>query len=149
MNKKFSKYIRFILIAFVLLIFFSLAVPATGSETSVIAPLATRSLLLDAQRVENIMVAVGERGHILISEDNGDSWKQAQVPTKATLTGVYFIDSKNGWVVGHDQVILRTKDAGKSWELVYENIEAESPLLDVFFLDAEHLAIKETTSAIL
>ncbi len=112
--------------------------PASGSETAVIAPLATRSLLLDAQRVENTLIAVGERGHILISEDNGDSWSQSQVPTRATLTGIYFSDRLNGWVVGHDQVILRTRDGGKTWELVYENREAESPLLDIIFLDNKH-----------
>ncbi|MEE4254409.1 MAG: YCF48-related protein, partial [Desulfuromusa sp.] len=43
-----------------------------------------------------------------------------------------------GWVVGHDQVILRTGDGGKNWELVYENSEAESPLLDILFLDDKH-----------
>ncbi len=115
-----------------------LAAPAVGSEVSVIAPLASRSLLLDVQRVGDALIAVGARGHILISEDSGSSWSQAQVPTRATLTGVYFIDRQNGWVVGHDQVILRTRDGGLSWDLVYENPEAESPLLDVFFLDAEH-----------
>ncbi|MCK4501589.1 MAG: hypothetical protein KAU22_01050 [Desulfuromonadales bacterium] len=111
---------------------------ASDGEKSIVAPLATRSLLLDAQRVENVLIAVGERGHILLSEDNGNSWSQAQVPTRATLTGIYFIDRQNGWVVGHDQVILRTRDGGKTWEKVYENAEAESPLLDVYFLDAEH-----------
>ncbi len=103
-----------------------------------IAPLSSHSLLLDAQRVGDNLIAVGERGHILLSEDNGNSWSQAQVPTRATLTAVYFIDQQNGWVVGHDQVILRTKDGGKSWELVYENPEVESPLLDILFLDNAH-----------
>jgi len=113
-------------------------IPAIGGETAVIAPLATHSLLLDAQRVGNTLIAVGERGHILISKDNGNNWDQAQVPTRATLTGIFFIDPLNGWVVGHDQVILRTSDGGKNWELVYENPEAQSPLLDIIFLDNKH-----------
>lgn len=122
----------------IILMILSFALPASGNEPSVIAPLSSRSLLLDAQCIGDNLIAVGERGHILLSEDNGTSWKQMPVPTRATLTGVYFIDPQNGWVVGHDQVILRTRDGGKSWELVYENIEAESPLLDIFFLDATH-----------
>lgn len=139
MNNNLAQYPRFKLIMFaVLLVSSFFPASAISSESSVIAPLATRSLLLDAQRVENALITVGERGHILISEDDGKSWSQAQVPTRATLTGVYFIDRQNGWVVGHDQVILRTQDGGKSWELVYANAEAESPLLDVYFLDAEH-----------
>ena len=118
--------------------FFCFAAPATGSETSLILPLAKRSLLLDAQLVENAVFAVGERGHLLLSEDNGTSWTQIRVPTRATLTGVYFVDRAHGWVVGHDQVILRTQDGGKSWALVYEDADAESPLLDVYFQDNQH-----------
>ncbi len=110
----------------------------SGAETSVIAPLASHSLLLDAQRVDDALIVVGERGHILISKDNGDHWEQMTTPTRATLTGVFFIDRQEGWVVGHDQIILRTTDGGQSWEKVYENAEAESPLLDIFFLDGQH-----------
>ncbi|MDX2480716.1 MAG: YCF48-related protein [Desulfuromusa sp.] len=139
MKKIFGQFCNLKLsIAASLFIFLGCIAPALGGETAVIAPLATHSLLLDAQRVENALIAVGERGHILISEDNGNSWSQEQVPTRATLTGVYFINRLTGWVVGHDQVILRTTDGGKSWELVYENAEAESPLLDIFFLDNQH-----------
>lgn len=129
--------LRILIVANLLMTLFCVT-PSIGSETAVIAPLATHSLLLDAQRVDNALIAVGERGHILISEDNGENWHQSQVPTRATLTGIYFIDRLNGWVVGHDQVILRTIDGGIKWELVYENPEAQSPLLDVIFLDNKH-----------
>jgi len=121
-----------------LLVLFCLAVPATGEDRSVIAPLATRSLLLDLEQVDNVLIAVGERGHVLVSEDNGDNWLQIQVPTRSTLTGVFFLDRQNGWAVGHDQVILRTQNGGKTWKLVYENVKAESPLFDIYFLDAQH-----------
>ena len=67
-----------------------LAIPAGARDSSVPAKLATRSLLLDAQRIEQTLVTVGEWGHILLSADNGVSWEQAQVPTRATLTGVHF-----------------------------------------------------------
>ncbi len=139
MMGNYSAYSLFKRIGLVLLLLFWGFVPlAMGGESSVIAPLATRSLLLDLQAVDNALIAVGERGHILISEDGGSSWNQARVPTRATLTAVHFIDRNRGWVVGHDQVILRTEDGGQSWELVHQNIEEQSPLLDVYFLDAEH-----------
>lgn len=139
MKNYFFRYTNLkLFVATILFVLPCFAVPASGNETSVIAPLSSRSLLLDAQRIGDNLIAVGERGHILLSEDNGDSWKQISVPTRATLTGVYFIDSQHGWVVGHDQVVLLTGDGGKTWELVYENIDAESPLLDIFFLDAKH-----------
>ena len=129
---------RLFLIAFVLILC-ALAFDAWSAETSVIAPLASRSLLLDIQAVgTDTLVAVGERGHVLFSEDRGSSWNQVVVPTRATLTGVFFTDRQHGWAVGHDQVILQTRDGGSNWKLVYENPEAESPLLDVFFQDNLH-----------
>ena len=106
-------------------------------EFSVRAPLASRSLLLDAVSADGLLVAVGERGHILLSEDQGQSWRQANVPTQATLTGVFFHDRNLGWAVGHDAIILRTKDGGENWERVHYAPEEERPFLDVWFRDAE------------
>lgn len=107
-------------------------------EPSVKAPLASRSLLLDGVAAGRFVVVVGERGHILISEDGGQSWQQADVPTQATLTGVFFHDRTLGWAVGHDATILRTRDGGKNWELVYYAPEKEAPFLDVWFSDAQN-----------
>ncbi|NIN72688.1 MAG: hypothetical protein GTO46_12360, partial [Gemmatimonadetes bacterium] len=72
------------------------------NEYTLQMPLAERSLLLDGVAVDGLMVAVGERGHILISRDDGVSWRQAEVPTRSSLTGVFFHDQQLGWVVGHD-----------------------------------------------
>jgi photosystem II stability/assembly factor-like uncharacterized protein len=107
-------------------------------EQAVQAPLAERSLMLDVCAAGDALLAVGERGHILVSEDGGDTWRQAEVPTRATLTGVFFHDRQLGWVVGHDSVILRTTDGGASWERVYWAPEDEAPFLDVWFSDAQN-----------
>ena len=106
---------------------------ATDSATP--APLAPRSLLLDVAARGGRLVAVGERGHVLVSTDGGGSWTQAQVPTRALLTGVFMLDSRLGWAVGHDEVILRTRDGGAGWERVHFAPETEKPLLDVWFAD--------------
>lgn len=105
-------------------------------EKAVKAPLASKSLLLDSARAGNALVVVGERGHILVSRDNGASWTQSDVPTRATFTGVHFYDATLGWAVGHDAVILRTKDGGTTWERVHWAPEDEAPFLDVWFADA-------------
>jgi len=107
-------------------------------EPAVQAPLAGRSLLLDAAAADGNFVVVGGRGHILTSTDNGSSWQQAEVPSRGALTGVYFHDSDLGWVVGHDAAILHTADGGTTWELVNWAPEQESPLLDVWFSDADN-----------
>lgn len=108
------------------------------ASESRLSRLAEQSLLLDCSYVDGLGVAVGERGHVLRSEDGGQSWVQVKVPTRATLTGVFFIDKDRGWIVGHDQVILRTVNGGLDWSLIYSAPQQESPLLDIWFADAEH-----------
>ncbi|WP_245861372.1 WD40/YVTN/BNR-like repeat-containing protein [Arsukibacterium tuosuense] len=101
-------------------------------------PLAEKSLLTDVQKVSNnFFVAVGERGHILLS-DNGSDWRQASVPTQSMLTAVHFINETHGWAVGHDSLILFTSDGGASWQLQQFLPEDDKPLLDVYFRDARH-----------
>ena len=101
------------------------------------APLASKSLLLDiALTPGDKLVAVGDRGHILLSTD-GQNWQQAQVPVTSMLTSVFFIDANTGWAVGHDATILKTEDAGQSWQVQQYLPEVEKPLLDVVFKNAD------------
>ena len=129
--------------ALALLLSAGLVAPATFdpgvplSEWAVMARLAPESLLLDVARSGERLLAVGERGHILVSNDGGLTWTQAKVPTRALLTGVYMHDSQLAWAVGHDAVVLRTRDGGVTWERVHHAPENERPLLDVWFKDAE------------
>jgi photosystem II stability/assembly factor-like uncharacterized protein len=105
---------------------------------SVVAPLASRSLLLDVQAVpgSSVLVAVGERGHVLASTDGGATWTQRPAPTRANLTAVYFVDAQHGWAVGHDEVILRTTDGGATWSRTHFEPQKQQPLMDVWFADA-------------
>ena len=108
-----------------------------NTQPAVQAPLAATSLLLDAAMAGPRIVVAGQRGHILVSDDNGASWKQTQVPTRALLTAVHMHDEHTGWAVGHDAVILRTDDGGDTWRLVHRAPEEERPLLDVWFRDKD------------
>lgn len=116
----------------------AVAQDAAAPAESVIAPLAETELMIDADRVDDLIVAVGTRGIVLLSEDGGDSWRQVPVPTRSMLTGVYFHDRQLGWAVGHDAVIIRTTDGGETWERVYFDPERETPLFDVWFADADN-----------
>jgi photosystem II stability/assembly factor-like uncharacterized protein len=122
------------------LVALALAAPGWAEQDSAeISPLATRSLLLGAARAGDRLVAVGEWGHVLLSDDAGKGWRQAQsVPTRVTLTAVFFADAKHGWAVGHDAVILHSVDGGENWAIQFSNPELESPLLSVWFEDARH-----------
>ena len=106
------------LLAFLTLTLPAPAAPPAAAERSMPSRLASRSLLLDAADRSGLAVAVGERGHILLSPDGGSTWTQSEAPTQALLTGVWLHDARLGWAVGHDEVILRTVDGGTSWERV-------------------------------
>lgn len=101
------------------------------------ARLADRALLLDGQVVGDRLITVGERGHILISADSGRSWQQSPVPTRVTLTSLFFIDGQKGWAAGHDATILRTRDGGLSWHIVHSDPDLDAPVLDLWFRDAD------------
>jgi photosystem II stability/assembly factor-like uncharacterized protein len=112
----------------------TLALPAV--EISEPAPLAAKSLLLDAARAGSRLVAVGDRGHVLLSDDEGKTWRQVIVPTRAMLTGVSFGDAQHGCAVGHDGVILTTNDAGITWARQNSGEDLDTVFLDVHFPDA-------------
>lgn len=102
--------------------------------------LADESLILDVTRAGERYVAVGSRGHVLLSTD-GREWEQAEsVPVRATLTRVEFVGGRL-WAVGHDSTILHSTDLGRTWTLQYfkplwDGAITEQPLLDVHFFDA-------------
>jgi photosystem II stability/assembly factor-like uncharacterized protein len=108
---------------------------ATAEVQSEPAKLASQSLLLDITHAGSRLVTVGERGHILVSNDEGKTWSQKQVPTRSQLTAVFFTDEKHGWAVGHDAVILTTADGGDTWTLQHQDKQYDDPLLDVWFRD--------------
>jgi len=110
-------------------------------ESAERARLASRSLLLAVASAGDRLVAVGERGHVLLSDDHGVTWSQSDsVPTRTLLTGVCFSDARHGAAVGHDETILTTRDAGRTWTLAHFAPESQQPLLDVACL-GPHRAI--------
>ncbi|WAH55782.1 YCF48-related protein [Pseudomonas silvicola] len=88
-----------------------LTVPAVQSQQ------ALHGVLLGIGRAGTRLVAVGERGIILLSDNNGVSWRQAAVAVSTSLTAVQFVDAQRGWAVGHGGVVLFSGDAGEHWQL--------------------------------
>jgi len=75
---------------------------------------------MDVTQTGRRLVAVGERGIIIYSDDDGSNWTQSQVPLRVTLTAVTFPNPDSGWVVGHDSVVLHSSDRGESWQKVMD-----------------------------
>ncbi len=90
---------------------------------------AASSLLLDITSAGERLVAVGERGHIIFSDDEGYTWRQASVPVITTLTSIYFVNTTTGWAVGHDAVVLHTTDSGLSWTKQFDGFKANEMVL--------------------
>lgn len=113
------------------------AEPDLDVEYARAQPLAVESLLLDITRTaDGRFVAVGERGHVIHSDD-GEAWTQAEhVPTRSTLTTVTAAAGRL-WAAGHDTVILTSADGGVSWTLLNRDIERRQPVMDIHFFDGE------------
>lgn len=132
--------------AFSLLWLAAAPLPAGASEApasdtdgyAITSAKAPSSLLLSVSHAGKRLVAVGDRGHILYSDDNGKTWAQAKVPTRQLLTAVFFVNDKKGWAVGHDAQILASEDGGATWTRQFEDLKREAPLLDVWFQDENH-----------
>jgi len=77
--------------------------------------LAASSPLSGMARAGERLIAVGQRGHILYSDDAGQHWQQAGVPVSADLNAVNFPSALQGWAVGNDGVVLYSSDAGATW----------------------------------
>ena len=128
-----------------------------------------QSVMLGAAHAEARIVAVGERGLVMLSDDAGAHWRQVSVPVSVSLTAVRFADANHGMIVGHGGVVLTSSDAGQSWtrrldgkrmaQLALDAAQAsgdatrlkeaqrlvadgaDKPLLDLELFDAKHALV--------
>lgn len=91
-----------------------------------------QSAMLDVTRAGKRLVAVGERGVILASDDSGRNWNQVPVPTSVTLTRVMFVTPEVGWAVGHFGTVLQTRDGGRTWARQLDGQKAAEMTLRYF-----------------
>ena len=91
---------------------------------------AAARLMLDVATLsDGRLVAVGEQGTIILSDDRGRSWRQAAVPVSVNLTATFFVNAAAGWAVGHDGVILGTKDGGLNWVRLFDGNGANEQIV--------------------
>lgn len=81
--------------------------------------------------------AVGYYGTIVHSSDGGRHWTRQDAGTQHALTGIYFINRQEGFIVGDQGTILHTIDGGRSWTA------QASPVLDQKLLKVQFLDPKE------
>jgi photosystem II stability/assembly factor-like uncharacterized protein len=86
------------------------------SEAAIPVRLPQNVLLIGIANAGPRLVAVGEHGVIIYSDDNGQSWHQAEVPVRVTLTCIAFATPEIGWAAGDYGVVLHTQDGGLTWQ---------------------------------
>jgi photosystem II stability/assembly factor-like uncharacterized protein len=96
------------------------------------------TMIMGATSTNSLEFAVGERGRIFRRETGSEDWEAVATPTESALTNIRFANDQLGLAVGHDQVILRTTDGGKTWAQVNIDIEAETPLFDAVFVTPDY-----------
>jgi photosystem II stability/assembly factor-like uncharacterized protein len=109
-----------------------LVIAATGSSPmlppsvrhATLSAHAAQAVTLGIARAGKRLVAVGERGLVLLSDDGGTQWRQVPVPTSVTLAAVKFATPEAGWAVGHYGVVLATRDGGLSWQIQFDGTRA-------------------------
>ena len=106
--------------------------PAQRVANAAEAPLLATALA--GKRV----VAVGDHGVVLLSDDGANFRQAKSVPVRAMLTTVQFLDARRGYAAGHDGVVLGTQDGGETWSLLRATPGVEQPVLSLYFDSVEH-----------
>lgn len=106
----------------------ALAVTATVPEVlrqpSIASKKAFGAAMLAVTNAGQRLVAVGERGIVLLSDNSGKTWRQVITPVQVSLLAVQFVNAKTGWAVGHLGVVLHTIDGGETWSKQLDGIQA-------------------------
>jgi photosystem II stability/assembly factor-like uncharacterized protein len=100
---------------------------------------ATHGLLLGIARAGTRLVAVGNGGAVLLSDDEGATWRTAKTPTDELLAAVVFPTPKEGWIAGQDELILHSTDAGETWTQQYMKADADQTLFTIISIAPNHL----------
>jgi photosystem II stability/assembly factor-like uncharacterized protein len=129
--------------------------PPALDEPSLQTPRALGAAMLAVTRAGARLVAAGERGIVLVSDDGGRQWKQVPTPVQVSLTALRFADDRNGWAVGHMGVVLATNDGGLTWRKQLDGVRAaellgsarvieegpDKPFFDIAAADATHAIV--------
>lgn len=124
------------------------AAPAVLERPAMHSAKAERSVMLGLARAGQRLVAVGERGIILLSDDDGVHWRQAEVPVSVNLTAVQFVDARQGWAVGHLGVVLHSADGGETWRKQLDGIQAAKLVLQAAEASGDAAAIEQAQAMV-
>jgi photosystem II stability/assembly factor-like uncharacterized protein len=101
-----------------------LEAPEVLTQPSITSKKALHGVMLAVANAGPRLVATGERGTILLSDDAGKTWRQVTTPVQVSLVAVQFVNANLGWAVGNLGVVLHTTDGGETWSKQLDGIQA-------------------------
>ena len=96
-----------------------------GGDDWTISETPTTNLLLKIHSYNGqLVICTGYDGLILRSSDGGETFEQvvSGVGNGTDLWGVQMLNDTLGWVCGMNQTLLKTTDAGLSWQQVFSGL---------------------------
>lgn len=102
--------------------------------------LASKSILTAITPINNSILAVGERGHI-INWQNKTDWQQQQSPVSVTITSITVQADGSKIAVGHDGVILKADKESSVWRKVFTGVKLTK--LKINLLEKQLIALKQ------
>lgn len=115
--------------------------PLKTPAVKVLNPLKASVLAMHA--TAHRIVGVGLRGLIILSEDQGQSWRQVESPVQSDLTAVHFPTDSKGWAVGQEGVVLHSADGGTTWVKQLDSASAASQFVPDYKKKLEAGSISE------
>jgi photosystem II stability/assembly factor-like uncharacterized protein len=105
-----------------------------GARWEVIGPVGEGEATAVACTSADVAWVGQERGVLWVTENGGRIWGK-QTIAQGDITDLYFLDNKRGWAVTSGGEVIRTVDAGDSWQRVSD---VGPWLRGVSFSDANH-----------
>lgn len=119
------------------------AVPPAWDRPAPAMRRVEQAVLLHITTAGPRLIAVGERGLVLRSDDAGRHWTQSPTPVSATLTKAFFITPQLGWAVGHSGVVLHSDDGGLRWTRQLDGVQAARLAADKYREDSADPALRQ------
>ena len=83
---------------------------------------------------------VGNYGHMALTTDGGQTWRENNIPKGGNLAQVQFVNQSEGWIrvsYGHEGRLWHSADGGQSWQRQSLPIESFWTPVDMQFIDAQ------------
>ncbi len=91
--------------------------------------------LLDIVFISKSNGFVLSSGKVLKTTDTGKTWTQI-LSSYNRFTHINFIDANNGFIIGYDDLVLKTTDGGTNWSLRRTG-NSDDDLLNIFAIDQD------------